>query len=246
MKRRPHAFTLIELLVVISIIALLIAILLPALGAARKTAQDSQCRSNLRQVATAFYSYEVDHKDRGHDRINYGNWTEADGITWRDEDDVFGYWGIAYAVQGKLPAETFTCPNAMGMDDDPGWASFTRDGFATYGFNGVTKTGAFGLGVESALFEDNGSGSYSRARSSAMLNHPSSTPLAQDAFEHMLDREAHTLPPSHLPCAFVHQQTEYYRHQGRTSNVSYVDGHVSTEREGQEELTIEHYVDARN
>jgi len=246
MNRRPNAFTLIELLVVISIIALLIAILLPALGAARKTAQDSQCRSNLKQVATAFYSYEVDHKDRGHDRINYGNWTEADGITWRDADDPLGYWGIAYAVQGNMPAEAFTCPNAMGMDDDPGWASFTRDGYATYGFNGVTKAGAFGLGVESALFEDDGTGSYSRARSSGTLEHPSSTPLAQDAFEHMLDSTADTLPTSYIQWGQPHQQTEYYRHQGRTCNVSYVDAHVSSEREGQEELTIDHYVDTVN
>lgn len=55
-----HGFTLIELLVVISIIALLVGILLPALAKSRNAAKGSQCLANLRSIAQAIAAYEVD------------------------------------------------------------------------------------------------------------------------------------------------------------------------------------------
>jgi prepilin-type N-terminal cleavage/methylation domain-containing protein/prepilin-type processing-associated H-X9-DG protein len=61
-QKKGTAFTLIELLVVISIVSLLISILLPALGAARKRSKQIQCAGNLRQVELAANMYVTDNK----------------------------------------------------------------------------------------------------------------------------------------------------------------------------------------
>ncbi len=61
-SRRTHAFTLIELLVVIAIIALLIGILIPALGKARTTARNLKCLAQVREMGTSMNLYANDNK----------------------------------------------------------------------------------------------------------------------------------------------------------------------------------------
>jgi|GEM_PF-852055 len=68
-----RAFTLIELLVVIALIALLIGILLPALGKARNSGRQIVCANNQKQIHAAIFQYTLDFKDYHHaKRLNWG------------------------------------------------------------------------------------------------------------------------------------------------------------------------------
>src|SRR5262245_25941654 len=83
-KEKP-GFTLIELLVVIAIIAILAAILLPALSKAKSWALTTHCRSNLRQLMVCWHMYTPDHYDVlvPNNSVNdMGGGTTSRGASW--------------------------------------------------------------------------------------------------------------------------------------------------------------------
>ncbi|MEQ9460600.1 MAG: prepilin-type N-terminal cleavage/methylation domain-containing protein [Phycisphaeraceae bacterium] len=106
--RGVAGFTLIELLVVISIIALLIGILLPALGAARETARALGGMANARSLGQAVYTYTIDNRDHyiSYQSHGFGGWPNIS--TYSDE----GTWWTATLVRlGYLGSgDVFTDP----------------------------------------------------------------------------------------------------------------------------------------
>ncbi len=123
---KKRAFTLIELLVVISIIAVLMAILMPALQRVRKQARDAVCRSNLRQWGVIFYLYMDD---------NNGLFPIGDSSgRWR--------WAIQRYREKELST---TCPEATDTQHENG--SFKAWGLDNLDADHVTQIdyGSYGV-----------------------------------------------------------------------------------------------------
>ena len=119
-RSRRIGFTLIELLVVISIIALLITILLPALGAARRSATRTQCSSNTRSLTQISITWAIDNKQAFPDLKN-GKGTY--GLT---AGHVAPYWFHTQARDEMLEEYGLTrdycyCPANSEWNDDALW-----------------------------------------------------------------------------------------------------------------------------
>lgn len=114
--RRP-GFTLIELLVSISVIALLIAILLPVLGQARFAAQSVQCLNQLRQLGLAGQMYAHDHRDALPSMIGPSRWYHPP-----DPGNVIQYLGLQDPGTTMINVDSvLTCSIAQAFKPTNNW-----------------------------------------------------------------------------------------------------------------------------
>lgn len=106
--RARRAFTLIELLVVIAVIAILIGILLPSLGAARETARQTVCASNIRQLIVGASAYAAG--ERGY--YSSGPFENRVGMSWGPMHERS--WVANYIQAGIVVPGKFLCPSSPG------------------------------------------------------------------------------------------------------------------------------------
>jgi len=240
-----RAFTLIELLVVIAIIAILAALLLPALSKAKAKAQQTACFSNLKQWGLADSLYIDDNNQVfPWPRFQQGTAVQQDNPTWGDISTFFGFnlgndvWfnALPHYVGGK-PMSTwansnpsgfynaktiFTCPTAVAQgilaSDIPQGPSPPE------GLMDQTKRPLFSFGMNSKPTDNEGGG----VLKSMMIAHPSAFVLYSDVRNRSDEQPYYGTAANQLELATPHcYTTRFSARHNQGGDITFSDGHVA-------------------
>jgi prepilin-type N-terminal cleavage/methylation domain-containing protein/prepilin-type processing-associated H-X9-DG protein len=170
MRHSKRGFTLVELLVVIAIIGVLIAMLLPAVNAARESARNSSCKNNMRQLSLALINmdsqgrslpgYVNELADTGSAKVN-GHYTTARRASWvvmlfpyMEQGPLWDQWSGNFSTNAPSPfIEVLTCPSNPPDTTNFPWLSYV--GNAGRAFEDSTRAGDLTENPADGLFSDN-------------------------------------------------------------------------------------------
>jgi prepilin-type N-terminal cleavage/methylation domain-containing protein/prepilin-type processing-associated H-X9-DG protein len=216
-----HGFTLVELLVVIGIVALLIAILMPALTRARQSAQAAVCASNIRQLHIASIGYASEnrgywppaHFDYTTVATNLHRW-HGTRATVNDPFDLAGS-----PLKAFLTGRVKECPSF-----EPAKAGFEASA-GGYGYNNQY------LGSSLAV-EPGTPGADNRPAKMSQVRKPAETIAFADAAfgDPALIEYSFVEPPIAITQwgNFPNSPSIHFRHHGK-ANICWADGHVTLE-----------------
>ncbi|MEM1353398.1 MAG: prepilin-type N-terminal cleavage/methylation domain-containing protein [Planctomycetota bacterium] len=213
MNRKARAFTLIELLVVISIIALLIAILLPVLGSARESGRNAQCLSNLKQWGVALEVFKGEN-----DGLLPKAQHEVGGSAKDDSSPLMWYNALPELIDAGKYTDIYDGSSTREYSNaNIWWCPQARDEFGVGGFTGSGN--AFDYAFNTIL---DGSNSYGPNPPSGQRQ------IKSDLITETSKTMVMTEPSSRVE--FVSINTiDRDRHFESKVNVLYIDSHVETE-----------------